>query len=388
MKINRERTEEFLKRGVADIVKKDSLGEKLKSGKKLRVKHGVDPTTTDLHIGHAVVYLKMKELQEMGHQIIFLIGDFTGRFGDPSQKLTSRQLRPKKEVRSLAKNYLRQVGKIIDLKKTEIRYNSEWYDKMSSEDLLKLMSRFTVHRMLERDMFQKRIEQGKEIRLQEPVYPVLQGYDSVVLEADIAICGNDQLFNEIKGRELQKEFNQSPQDVVATRLLVGLDGKEKMSQSLGNDIGIEEPPKEQYGKVMSIPDSLIQEYFELATRTSLQDIKKETPRELKAKLARVIVGTYHGEEEAKKAEQEFNRIFREKKAPEEMPEVKVTEKKIPILDLLVKAKMVSSKSEAKRLIQQKGVKIDKEVQQEWDKEIAVKKGMVIQVGKRRFARIR
>lgn len=388
MKINRERIEEFLKRGVADIVKKDSLEEKLKSGKKLRVKHGVDPTTTGLHIGHAVVYLKMKELQEMGHQIVFLIGDFTGRFGDPSQKLTARQLRPKKEVRALAKNYLRQVGRIVDLKKTEIRYNSEWYDKMSAEDLLKLMSRFTVQRMLERDMFQKRIEQKKEIRLQEPVYPVLQGYDSVVLKADITICGNDQLFNEIKGRELQAEFNQAPQDIVATRLLVGLDGKEKMSQSLGNDIGIEDSPKEQYGKIMSIPDNLIQEYFELTTRVPLEKVKKGNPRELKAELARAIVKIYHGEKEADKAEQEFNKVFKERQDPEDMPEIRVSEKKLPILDLLVKTKLVSSKSEAKRLIQQKGVKIDKEVQQEWDKEIAVKKGMVIQVGKRRFAKIR
>ncbi len=388
MKINRERIEEFLKRGVADIVKKDSLEEKLKSGKKLRVKHGVDPTTSDLHIGHAAVYLKMKELQEMGHQIVFLIGDFTGRFGDPTQKLAVRQLRSKKEVMSLAKNYLRQAGKIIDLKKTEIRRNSEWYDKMSAEDLLKLMSNFTVHRMLERDMFQKRIEQKKEIRLQEPVYPVLQGYDSVVLESDIAICGNDQLFNEIKGRDLQREFNQPPQDVVATRLLVGLDGKEKMSQSLGNDIGIEEASKEQYGKIMSIPDSLIREYFELATRISLKDVKKGNPRELKARLARVIVGIYHGEKEAKKAEQEFNRIFRENQAPEEMPEVKIPEKEIPVLDLLVKTGLASSKSEAKRLIQQKGVKINKEVQQDWDKEIIIEKGMVVRVGKRRFARIK
>jgi tyrosyl-tRNA synthetase len=387
MKINSERIKGFLQRGVAKIIKKDSLEEKLKSGRKLRIKHGVDPTTSDLHIGHSVVYLKMKELQEMGHQIVFLVGDFTGRFGDPSEKLVARKLRPQKEVRALAKNYLEQVGKIIDLKKTEVRYNSEWYDKMSAEGLLKLMSSFTVQRMLERDMFQKRIEQNKEIRLQEPVYPALQGYDSVVLKADIAICGNDQLFNEIKGRELQSEFSQPPQDVVATKLLVGLDGREKMSQSLGNDIKIKDSPQEQYGKIMSVPDSLIQDYFELATRVPLEEIKRGNPRDLKAKLARAIVEIYHSKKKADKAEQEFNKVFKNKGIPDNMPEIKISEKKLPILDLLTKTGLVSSKSEAKRLVLQKGVRINREVQESWDKEVDVEKGMIIQIGKRRFAKI-
>ena len=387
MKINSRRIEEFLERGVSEIVKKESLKKKLESGARLRIKHGVDPTTKDLHLGHSAVYLKMRDLQEMGHKIIFLIGDFTGRFGDPTQKLVARQLRPKKEVRDMAKNYLRQAGKIIDLKKAEVRHNSEWYDKMSLEDLLKLMSKFTIHRMLERDMFQKRIEQKKEIRFQEPVYPLLQGYDSVVLKADVAICGNDQLFNEIKGRELQEEFDQEPQDVIAMKMLVGLDGKEKMSQSLGNDIKIEDPPEEQYGKIMSIPDILIKEYFELATRVPLKDVEKGSPRDLKAQLARTIVEMYHGKSQAEKAEDNFNKVFRDRQNPENIPEVRVSEKKLPLLDLLMKTGLVSSKSEAKRLIEQKGVKINKKTQDDWDKEVETKKGMVIQVGKRRFVRI-
>ncbi len=398
MKINTDfkKIEELLSRGVEETIKKDSLFEKLKSGKKLRIKHGVDPTTKDLHLGYSVVYEKLRILQEMGHQIIFLIGDFTGRFGDPSQKSEVRNMRTKKEVRSLAKNYLRQISKILDLDKTEIRYNSEWYDKMSAEELLRLMSHFTTIRMLERDMFQERIKKEMEIRLHEPVYPVLQGYDSVILKSDIALCGTDQIFNEIRGRHLQKEFNQSPQDIIAVKILVGIDGKEKMSQSLGNYIGIEDSPKNQYGKIMSIPDELIVQYFELITRVSFKEIEKIkkamkedklNPRDAKARLAREIVELYHGKQAAIKAEKEFNQIFKQKKMPSDISEIKIREKSLNILDLLVKLKLVLSRGEAKRLILQNGVKINKEIQDNWQKTIEIKKGMIIQVGKRKFKKI-
>ncbi|MBU2634844.1 tyrosine--tRNA ligase [Patescibacteria group bacterium] len=392
MKIKTQKIEEVLSRGVEKVIKKENLLKKLKSGKKLRIKHGIDPTTKDLHLGHSVVYLKLKELQGLGHKIVFLIGDFTGRFGDPTEKLKTRTLRPKKEVRNLAKNYLRQAGKILDFKKIEIRYNSEWYDKMSAQELLQLMSYFTSARMLERDMFQERIKKGLEIQFHEPVYPVLQAYDSVMLKSDLTVCGIDQIFNELKAKELQEKLGQPGQDIIATKILVGLDGKEKMSQSLGNYIGIEEKAQEQYGKIMSIPDNLIFNYFELLTNISLPKLKefkqsKINPRDLKVRLAREIVTMYHSKKAAQEAEKEFKRIFKEKKLPTKIPEIKVNRKKINILDLLVKTKLVSSKTDAKRLILQKGIKINSKVQKDWKAIIETKKGLIVQVGKRKFVKL-
>jgi len=381
--------EEILNKGVEKVIKRQELSKKLMSKRKLRVKHGVDPTTKDLHLGHSVVYLKLKELQVLGHKIVFLIGDFTGRFGDPSEKLETRTLKPKKEVRSLAQNYLRQVGKVLDLKKTEVRYNSEWYDKMKADELLMLMSRFTTARMLERDMFQERMKKGLDIGLHEPVYPVLQAYDSVMLKSDLTVCGIDQLFNELQARDLQEKFGQKPQDIIATKILIGTDGKRKMSQSLGNYIGIEEKPEEQYGKVMSIPDELIFNYFELTTKISLRELSslkkgRSNPRDLKARLAREIVAMYHNKTAAEKAEREFEKVFKKKELPTDIPKIKIKRAKFNILDLLVRAKLVSSKSEAKRLILQGGVKIDGEKQKDWKKNVEIKKGRIIQVGKRKF----
>ncbi|MFH1656750.1 MAG: tyrosine--tRNA ligase [Candidatus Nealsonbacteria bacterium] len=399
MKINTnsQKIEEILSRGIEKVIKQDDLEKKLKSGKQLRVKHGIDPTTSDLHLGYSVVYLKLKELQDLGHKIVFLIGDFTARFGDPTEKLKTRKLRSKKEVKKLAKNYLKQVASILDLKKTEVRYNSEWYDKMSAEELLQLMSNFTTSRMLERDMFQKRLKKGLDVQYHEPVYPILQGYDSVMLKSDLTVCGIDQIFNELKARDLQVKDGQAPQDIIAVKMLVGLDGKEKMSQSLGNYIGIVEKSEQQYGKIMSIPDNLIFDYFELITRLPLdkikrlkQDIKskKINPRDLKARLAREVVSIYHNKEKALLAEKEFDKIFKDKKAPSDIPEIKISGQKINILDLLIKTKLVSSKTEAKRLIEQKGVKINNKVQNDWQKIIEIKKGMIIQIGKRRFIKIK
>ncbi len=392
-KTKSQKIEEVLTRGVEKVIKKDSLVEKLNSGKKLRVKHGIDPTTKDLHLGYSTVYLKLKELQEMGHQIIFLIGDFTGRFGDPTEKIEARKLRDAKEVRNLAKNYLKQVGKILDLKKTEIRYNSEWYGKMKADELLLLMSNFTTARMLERDMFQERIEKGIETGLHEPVYPVLQAYDSVMLKSDLTVCGTDQLFNELKARELQQKFNQPGQEIIATKLLIGTDGKQKMSQSLGNYIGFEDSPNEQFGKIMSIPDNLIFEYFELVTRVPLIEIEKlrklkTNPKNLKSKLAKEIVRMYHGEKEAGKAEKEFNKVFKNKELPSDIPEIKIKEAKLDILDLLLKTKLVSSKTEARRLIEQGAVRIDSKIQKDWQAEITINPCLIIQIGKRRFAKIK
>lgn len=383
---NKKIIEELLTRGVEEVVVKKDLEKKLRSRKRLRVKHGVDPTTKDLHIGYAVVYEKLRLLQEMGHQIVFLIGDFTARFGDPADQSRSRDLRTKKEIRGLAKNYLKQVGKVLDLKKTEIRYNGEWYDKMSAEEILRLMSHFTVMRMLERDMFQARIKKAQEIGLHEPVYPVLQAYDSVMLKSDLTVIGTDQIFNELQARKIQEDFKQEPQDLIAMKMLIGTDGKQKMSQSLDNYIGITESPNQQYGKVMSIPDDLILHYFELATRVSLKKIEKN-PRDAKAKLAREIVVLYHGKAAASKAEREFNRVFKEHKIPTGVKSHKLREKSLDILTLLVKTKLAPSKAEAKRLIEQGGVKIDNKVIKDWKQNISIKSEMVIQVGKRKFVRL-
>lgn len=422
---NPKKINKFLERAVEKIVKKEDLLKKLSSGKKLRVKHGVDPTTKDLHLGYSVVYLKLKELQEMGHKIVFLIGDFTARFGDPTEKSEARKLRPAKEVRALAKNYLNQVGKILDLKKTEVRYNSEWYGKMKADELLMLMSNFTTARMLERGMFQDRIKKGLEIGLHEPVYPVLQSYDSAMLKSDLTICGTDQLFNELKARDLQEKFNQEPQEVISTKLLVGLDGHQKMSQSLGNYIGIEDAPKDKFGRIMSIPDELIGDYFELCTRSvSLEasrlikeyykrsikgninkfkvveeelGIKINEPKDLKIKLAKEIVRMYHGEKEAEKQAQEFDELHKNKQDPKDIRveirdkiglgdnvEVKVRR---DIKNILVRTGLASSKSDAKRLIEQGGVKINGKVEKDWNKEIKEGEETKIQVGKRKFVKL-
>lgn len=388
--------EVLLTRGVEEIIGKEELIKKLDSGKKLRIKHGVDPTTTDLHIGYSVVYHKLREFQELGHKIVFLIGDFTGRFGDPTDKLKSRQMRDKKDVKNLAKNYLDQVGKILDLKKTEIRYNSEWYDKFSGEEMLKLQSRFTTDRMLERDMFNKRRKNKEEISCHEIVYPMLQGYDSVMLKSDLTICGTDQKFNELQGRKLQKEEGQEPQIIMTVPILVGTNGVQKMSQSLGNYIGISESPDSQFGKVMSIPDKVIPQYFELAARVAgkeLEQIKKDAKnpakcRDLKAELAREIVSFYHGVEAAEVAKEDFNRVFRDKKDPINMPEVKIPSPKCEDLpQMLVELKLVSSKGEARRLIEQGGVRIDKARITDPKAQVCFHNGMVLQVGKMKFVRI-
>lgn len=394
---NPKKIKELLSRGVEEVIDRSHLKKKLLSGKPLRVKHGVDPTTKDLHLGHAAIYERLRSFQELGHKVIFLIGDFTGRFGDPTQKGKTRRLRKKQEVKDLAKNYIDQAGTILDLDRLEIRYNSEWYDKMPSEKLLTLMSEFTVSQMLERDMFQKRMDQGLKIQLHEPIYPVLQAYDSVMLEADLEVGGKDQLFNLLKGRKLQKELGQEPQDILTTEILIGTDGEKKMSQSFQNYIGLEESAQQQFGKIMSIPDHLIISYFKLVTRVPLKQIqkikeslkqKKMNPRGAKQRLAREIVTIYHGKKAAQQAQKEFEKVFQKGELPSRIPEIKVGFSSIDILDLLVKAGLTSSKSQAKRLIQQGGVKIDQKECSDWQRTVEIKeKGTVIQVGKRKFVRV-
>ncbi|MFA5107513.1 MAG: tyrosine--tRNA ligase [Patescibacteria group bacterium] len=395
MATKRKTPEDLLSRGVEEIIQRSSLEEKLRSGRPLRIKHGVDPTTKDLHLGYATVYQKLRAFQELGHTIIFLVGDFTARFGDPTDRVQQRNLRAKNDIEEKAQSYINQIGKILDIKKTEIRRNSEWYEKMSAEELLQLLSRFTVSRLLERDMFDKRLKAKKEIGYHEPVYPILQAYDSVQLKSDFTVIGTDQKFNELQGRILQKEFGQAPQDVMTMKLLIGTDGQRKMSQSLGNYIGITESANEMYGKVMSIPDSLIMHYFELATLVPARELKAlegelqsgENPRNIKARLAREIVKQYHGKVESEKAAAEFDRVFRDKKTPEKTSAYTVTKQRLSLPEVLVAAKLASSKSEARRLVEQGGVKIDGKAHTDWQHPVSLKKGMVIQAGKRKFVKI-
>jgi len=386
---------ELLTQGVSEIVIEKDLRQKLAGGKKLRVKHGVDPTSKDLHLGHAVVYWKLREFQDLGHTIVFLIGGFTARFGDPTDKAEVRKMKTKEDAEKLAEDYINQVGKILDLKKTEIRSNSEWYDKMSAEQLLHLMSEFTVARMLERDMFQDRIKKQKDIGLHEINYPVLQGYDSVQLKSDVTVIGTDQKFNELQARPLQKSAGQIPQDIITVPLLVGTDGKEKMSQSLGNQIGILDTPDQKFGKVMSIPDNIIVNYYELAARASQQKIETvkkrlaagENPRNLKQELAFDIVALYHGKNEAKRAQEEFVRVFAKKEKPDTIPEIKIDQPEINLVELLVKTELATSKSEARRLVEQGAVKINDQIQNNWQQLVKITPRMVLQAGKRRFVRI-
>lgn len=393
--IDSKKIEQLLSRGVEEIIEKESLSKKLKSGKKLRIKHGIDPTGPKIHIGRAISLWKLKKFQELGHQIILIIGDFTAQIGDASDKQAMRKCLTEKEIKENMKNYKTQLGEILDMKKVELRYNSEWLNKLTAKEIISLSMKFTAQQMIQRRNFKERWEQGKPIGLHELDYPLLQGYDSVAVKADVEIGGFDQLFNLKMGRAIQKIYKQEPQDIMTLKMLFGLDGR-KMSTSWGNVINIIDSPKEQYGKIMSMRDELIIDYLELTTNipfNEIKEIKKElksgklNPRDAKAYLAREIISIYHGKKAAQQAEKEFNRIFKEKKLPSQIPEIKIKEKSLNILDLLIRTKLVSSKSEAKRLVLQKGVKINGKVQADWQKTIKIKKGRIIQIGRRKFIKI-
>jgi len=396
-KINQEKIKSLLERNVEKIIDRDRLEVLLKSGKKLRIKYGVDVTSPLLHLGHAVNLWKMREFQELGHKVIFLIGDFTTRIGDPTGRSLTRPVISKKQIERDAKEYKRQISKILLTNSSvfEERRNSEWYDKMSLSEFLSLASKITHARLIKRDMFQARIEEGREIYIHEFLYPILQGYDSVMLKADLTIIGEDQLFNELIGRYYQEVFHQDPQCIITTTITPGLDGREKQSKSLGNYIAILDKPAEKYGKIMSIPDNLIIPYFKVYTKLSLEEvgrIEKDlksgvNPRDMKARLAYEIVKIYHGEKKAKEAEREFEKIFRKKEIPSKIKTIKIKRQKISIIDLLVRVNLASSKSEARRMVEQNAVKIDKKLINDWREMIDLRKGMIIQVGKRRFIRL-
>lgn len=402
MKINTDskKIEEILERWVDKIYPSKEEFLKALQTKKLVIYHGADPTAPQLHLGHSTNFLLLKKFQELGHKIILLIGDFTARIGDPTGRLSARKALSEQEVKQNLKTYRQQIGKILDFtgkNKAEIRFNSRWLAKMNLEKIIELAGHFTIGQIIKRNMFQERIKKDQEIYFNEFFYPLLQGYDSVVMDVDTEVGGTDQTFNMLVGRDLMKVYKKKEKFVLTTFLLENSKtGKKLMSKSEGNFIALNDQANEMYGKVMALPDEVIVPCLRFCTEVSLTEIKKIeenlksqqiNPRDLKARLAREIVNIYYGEIAARKAEKEFEEIFKKGQMPSEMPEIKIRDKNLPILDLLVKAKIASSKSEAKRLVEQKGVKIDNQISGDWTKIIGIKNGMVLQAGKRRFVKI-
>jgi tyrosyl-tRNA synthetase len=394
----------YLRKGTSEIIRDEELRLKLeksaRTGKPLRVKLGADPTAPDIHLGHTVVIRKLRAFQELGHTAIFLIGDFTGMIGDPSGKSATRPQLSREEINANAETYKQQIFKLLDPAKTVIDFNSRWMDLLGSAGFLRLASHVTVRQILERDDFRKRLDESRPLALHEVLYPLVMAYDSVALEADVELGGTDQKFNLLMGRNLQREYGQESQVVLITPLLEGTDGVQKMSKSLGNYIGISEPPSEIFGKVMSISDDLMWRYYELVTDLTLQEIASlrraaesgdRNPRDIKAGLAKIIVGDFHSAEDAKRAEEEFNRIFRSKQTPDEIEERTVPAGKWTLPHLLVEVRLAPSKSEARRLIEQGGVSVDGErctiVNDVFDLR-PNKPPRDIKVGKRRFVRVR
>lgn len=385
---DKNKIEEILSRGVEEVIVRKHLQKKMLAGEKLRIYYGIDPTSPLLHLGHSVVLRKLRDFQELGHEVILLIGDFTARIGDPTDKTAARKPLSEKEVKENMKTYKEQASKILDFDKVDIKYNSEWLSKLNFGDVLKLASNFTVQRMLERDMFEKRIKEGKPIGLHEFMYPLMQGYDSVAMDVDLEVAGSDQTFNMLAGRTLQKIYNNKDKDILTTKLLQGTDGR-KMSKTFGNFIPLAAEAHDMYGKIMSMKDTLIGEYFELCTKLDVpKEEIKANPRNAKARLAREIVRMYYSEKTAKTAEQEFEKVFRNKGLPSEMPIFETSKKAYPILDLLKDAGLVESKSEAKRIIVGGGVRINDKVKDDWKEEVRLEQGMIINVGKRKFVKVK
>ncbi len=388
----------ILKRGVQDVIPEAAFTEKLKLGRPLRIKAGFDPTAPDLHLGHTVLINKLRQFQDLGHEVLFLIGDFTGMIGDPTGKNVTRKPLTREEVIENAKSYEAQVFKILDPAKTKVCFNSSWMDALSAVDLIKLASTHTVARMLERDDFSKRFKTEQPIAIHEFLYPLLQGYDSVAMRADVELGGTDQRFNLLMGRELQRHFGEPEQVIMTLPLLVGLDGVQKMSKSLGNYIGIAEPPKEIFGKIMSISDELMWTYFELVSLRPLADLSKlkqamaegRNPRDIKVELAKELITRFHSEQAADLAEEDFRARFSHNQIPEDLIETKLDlSTGLPIGTLLKQLGLVATSSEGLRMVEQGGVRINAEKISEKGFVFTLKAGesAVIQVGKRKFAKV-
>ena len=394
--IDKNRIDEVLTRGVEEVLVRESLRKKLLSGKKLKIKFGIDPTGSVLHLGHAVVLRKLKEFQDLGHQVIFLIGDFTARIGDPTGRSSERKPLTDKEIKKNMKTYTKQAGMILNMRKIKVKYNSKWLAKLNFKEIIELTSKVTYAQVAHRSDFKKRIKNDIDLSLQEFMYPVMQGYDSVELKSDVEIGGTDQKFNLLMGRQLQKRYNQPEQDIITCPILEGVHGKDKMSKSLDNYIALTESSEDMYGKIMSIVDEMIIRYFELCTFLPLDkidEIKKQlkegkNPRNLKMELAREIVKIYHGEKKAKEAEENFRKTIQKKEIPDEITNYELRITNINIVDLLVEIKLASSKSEARRLIEQGGVKVGGEIVKDVNLEVkATKEGVIIQKGKRGFIKV-
>jgi len=396
----------LLKKGAVEIILEEDLVRKLERSKKenrpLRVKAGFDPTAPDIHLGHTVLLRKMKHFQELGHEVIFLIGDFTGLIGDPSGRSATRPAMTREEINKNAETYKQQVFKILDPQKTIIDFNSRWLGALTSFDIIKLTSKYTVARILERDDFTKRFKAGLPISVHELLYPLMQAYDSVALKADVELGGTDQKFNLLVGREIQREYGQEPQVILTMPLLEGLDGVEKMSKSLGNYVGINEPPQEIFGKLMSISDELMYRYYELLTDVPTDQIEtwkkqaregKINPRDLKANLARMIVADFWGEAEAQNASEEFDRIFKHREIPEDVEEkileVSKATPQVELVEAMFSLGLVPSRGEAKRLIRQGGVYLDGQRVENIDCKLeATKPEQILKIGKRKFYKIK
>lgn len=394
-----KKIEEILSRGVAEIIVKEDLIKKLLSGKKLRVKLGIDPTSPNIHIGRAIPLLKLRDFQNAGHKVVLIIGDSTGIIGDTSDKDSERPMLDAKTIKQNMKTYIKQAGKIIDIKKSEIYHNSKWLKNLGYLEIAKMASLFGLHEFSAREVIAKRLQAGQRVSYLELMYPLLQAYDSVMVRSDVEIGGTDQRFNLLTGRKVQQFYGQEPQDIMMNPLIEGLDGR-KMSSSWGNTINLLDSANETYGKVMSLKDELIIKYFILSTRMDLKKIeeyKKEiekgnNPRDIKAILAKEITRMYHGEKDAEAAEKEFDKVFRDKELPTDIPSFETPKNNYFILDLLFDAKLASSKNEAKRLIEGGGVEIQngekKEKIIDWKKEIILEDGMIIKVGSRKFVKIK
>ncbi len=376
-------------RGIADLKTPESLKEKLAKGRPLRIKLGIDPTARDIHLGFAVVLRKLRLFQDLGHQAVLIVGDYTAQVGDPSGKSSTRPILAEGEVRANAQTYIEQIGKIVDLARLEVRWNGEWFAKLQFLDVIKLTSKLTVARMLERDDFEKRLREKAPVGLHELLYPMMQGYDSVMIQSDLELGGTDQLFNLLVGRQIQPDFGQEPQVCLMTPILVGLDGAKKMSKSTGNYIGIAEPPEQQFGKTMSIPDAALRDWFVLATDVPLPEVESILaghPNEAKKRLAREIVTLYHGADAAARAAEHFQKTVVEKAAPDEMPTFAVAASPAWIVALVADAFKLS-RSDARRLVTQGAVSVDGEAVKDVDAKIEVKAGAVLKAGKRLYARL-
>ncbi len=400
-----QRQFDLLRRGAAEIVPEDEFRAKLarsvRTGQPLRVKLGLDPSAPDIHLGHTVVLHKLRQFQELGHEVHLVIGDFTGRIGDPTGKSETRKQLSEEEVKRNAETYVQQFSKVLDMNRVKLHYNSHWLAPLTFAQVIELAAKVTVARMLERDDFAKRMEQELPISVHEFFYPLMQGYDSVALQADVELGGTDQKFNLLMGRTLQREYGQEPQVALTMPLIEGLDGVQKMSKSLGNYIGIDEPPSEMYGKAMSIPDELMVKYFELVTdlpADELARLKAELadgrlhPRDAKMQLARTIVRMYHGEAAAEEAQQHFVTVFQQGGLPEEIPVVPLApdvaeDGQVWIVQLLSALRLVPSNAEARRMVQQGGVRVDGERIDDINARLPLRDGMVVQVGKRKFAKV-